>query len=166
MRGLGGGLTMKKHIGFGALTGGAILLLLPTGPVCAQDATVGGSTFRSFPSPAYVKFDTNKTGYLEIDEIDNIKRAFEEDPKNPLLKDYDGDKDRKLSNDEIGTIMPKIVVEGAADRSPGKLQGSGGQLKGALSGIDSMAGKRQAVTVTIPRPTNYNKNNQKNKKKK
>jgi hypothetical protein len=51
------------------------------------------------------KYDTNKNGKLDPDEVAALRKDFEADPKGALAR-FDTNKDGKLSDEEIAAIVP------------------------------------------------------------
>jgi Ca2+-binding EF-hand superfamily protein len=54
---------------------------------------------------AMQKYDTNKNGKLDADEIAAIRKDFAATPEGDL-KRFDADKDGKLSDEEVAKIVP------------------------------------------------------------
>ncbi|MBI5769210.1 MAG: hypothetical protein HZA93_15560 [Verrucomicrobia bacterium] len=54
----------------------------------------------------FAKYDTNKNGTLEADEIEAIKKDFDASTRKSPLKRLDANKDGKLSEDEIKSLQP------------------------------------------------------------
>ena len=53
----------------------------------------------------FAKYDTNKNGVIDGDEIAAVRKAFAADPKGEFAA-YDKDHDGKLSDEEIAAIKP------------------------------------------------------------
>lgn len=75
----------------------AVATLLFSTTVFAQSA---GPKARLF-----AKYDTNKNGVIDGDEIAAVRKAFAADPKGEFAS-YDKDHDGKLSDEEIASIKP------------------------------------------------------------
>lgn len=54
----------------------------------------------------FAKYDTNKNGTLDADEIEAIKKDFDAASKKSPIKRLDANKDGKLSEDELKSIQP------------------------------------------------------------
>lgn len=61
------------------------------------------------------KYDTNKNGKLDPDEIEALKKDFDANPKGDLAK-LDTDKDGKLSDDEIAALTSAKKGKGAKNK--------------------------------------------------
>ncbi len=74
-----------------------------------------GSTALSVPVSAaagggpkatiFAKYDTNKNGIIDGDEVAAVRKAFATEPKGAFAV-YDKDHDGKLSDEEIAAIKP------------------------------------------------------------
>jgi hypothetical protein len=53
----------------------------------------------------FAKYDTNKNGVIDGDEIAAVRKAYAADPKGEFAT-YDKDHDGKLSDEEIALIKP------------------------------------------------------------
>src|SRR3954464_11382427 len=53
----------------------------------------------------FAKFDTNKNGVIDGDEVAAVRKAFAEDPKGQFAR-YDANHDGKLDDAEIAEIKP------------------------------------------------------------
>lgn len=86
----------------------AVALLAPAGvfaadkPADKSDASLAklGPKARIF-----AKYDTNKNGVIDGDEVAAVRKAFAADPKGEFAV-YDKDHDGKLSDEEIAAIKP------------------------------------------------------------
>lgn len=101
---------MKKLPVFATLLAGAALLA----PAVARAQAGSGPKARIF-----AKYDTNKNGVIDGDEVEAVRKAYAADPKGEFAV-YDTDHDGKLSDAEIAAIKP-----------PGKGGKSGGGKKKA-----------------------------------
>ena len=66
------------------------------------------AVFAQSPGPKariFAKYDTNKNGVIDGDEIAAVRKAFAADPKGEFAA-YDKDHDGKLSDEEIAAIKP------------------------------------------------------------
>ena len=97
-------------------------LMVPTSTQ-AQGAALGPK------ARIFAKYDTNKNGVIDGDEIAAVRKAFAADPKGEFAA-YDKDHDGKLSDEEIAAIKP-----------PG-----GGGKAGAAKKADAAAKKTGAET--------------------
>lgn len=80
------------------------------------------------------KYDTDKNGKIDGDEVAAVRKAFEADKTGELAR-FDTDKDGKLSDEEIAKMAP----------------GSG--TKGAKTGEKKSGGKKKDATpVAAPAP--------------
>ena len=61
----------------------------------------------------FAKYDTNKNGVIDGDEIAAVRQAFAADPKGQFAS-YDKDRDGKLSDAEIAAIKPPGAKGGDA----------------------------------------------------
>ncbi len=70
---------------------------------------------------AIAKYDTNKNGKIDGDEIVALRKDFDADPKGDLAR-FDTNKDGKLSDEEIAAIVPGSGKKGdkAGKKSGGK----------------------------------------------
>src|SRR3954468_11367813 len=59
----------------------------------------------------FAKYDTNKNGVIDGDEIAVVRKAFAADPKGEFAT-YDKDADGKLSDEEIASIKPPGTNKG------------------------------------------------------
>lgn len=97
---------------------GAALLLLPAG---ARAANAGSGP----KATIFAKYDTNKNGVIDGDEIAAVRAAFASDPKGQFAR-YDANHDGKLDDAEIAEIKPP----GASSKKGGKSdEKSGGKKK-------------------------------------
>jgi hypothetical protein len=67
-----------------------------------------GSAFAASPGPKariFAKYDANKNGVIDGDEIAAVRKAFAEDPKGEFAR-YDANHDGKLDDAEIAAIKP------------------------------------------------------------
>jgi len=53
----------------------------------------------------FAKYDTNKNGVIDGDEVAAVRKAYAADPKGEFAK-YDTNHDGKLSDEEIAAIKP------------------------------------------------------------
>ena len=66
------------------------------------------TAFAQSPGPKariFAKYDTNKNGIIDGDEIAVVRKAFAAEPKGEFAT-YDKDHDGKLSDEEIAQIKP------------------------------------------------------------
>ena len=85
---------MKKSLLLTALVGSTLVIA----PVFA--AAGGG------PKAAiFAKYDTNKNGIIDGDEVAAVRKAYAAEPKGAFAV-YDKDHDGKLSDEEIAAIKP------------------------------------------------------------
>ena len=99
---------MKKSLLLTVALGSTLLIA----PVFA--AAGGGPKARIFE-----KYDTNKNGIIDGDEIAAVRKAFAADPKGEFAA-YDKDHDGKLSNEEIAAIKPPGAKKDGEKKSGGK----------------------------------------------
>ena len=59
----------------------------------------------------FAKYDLDHNGILNVEEAEDIARAFRQNPNDPMLKPFDTDHDGKLSDKEI---MALPAPKGAA----------------------------------------------------
>ena len=90
---------------------------------CAA-ATVlfSASTFAQSPGPKariFAKFDTNKNGVIDGDEVAVVRKAFLADLKGEFAT-YDQDADGKLSDAEIASIKPPGAKKDGEKKPGGK----------------------------------------------
>jgi len=76
----------------------------------AQSSAGGGPKARLF-----AKYDTNKNGVIDGDEVAAVRKAYADDPKGEFAK-YDSDHDGKLSDAEIAAIKPPGGAGKAGDK--------------------------------------------------
>lgn len=82
-------------------TGGAVLLgLCVAAALPVRAASAPGPKARLF-----AKYDTNKNGVIDGDEVAVVRQAFAADPKGEFAR-YDTNQDGKLSDEEIAGIKP------------------------------------------------------------
>ncbi len=67
----------------------------------------------------FAKYDTNKNGVIDGDEIAAVRKAFAADPKGEFAP-YDKDHDGKLSDEEIASIKPPGAKKDGEKKSGGK----------------------------------------------
>ena len=67
----------------------------------------------------FAKYDTNKNGVIDGDEITAVRKAFAADPKGEFAT-YDKDADGKLSDEEIASIKPPGAKKDGEKKSGGK----------------------------------------------
>jgi len=79
---------------------------------------------------AIAKYDTNKNGKIDGDEIAALRKDFDADPKGPLAR-FDTNHDGKLSDEEIAAI-----VTGAGKNSD-KADKKGGKKKSDVAAAPS-----------------------------
>jgi hypothetical protein len=95
--------------------------LLGAAVVCAT-ALFSSSLLAQSPGPKariFAKYDTNKNGVIDGDEIAAVRKAFAADPKGEFAA-YDKDHDGKLSDEEIASIKPPGGKKGGEKKSSGK----------------------------------------------
>ena len=71
----------------------------------------------------FEKYDTNKHGVIDGEEIAAVRKAFAADPKGEFAA-YDKDHDGKLSDEEIAAIKPP-----GAKKADGEKKSGGGKKK-------------------------------------
>jgi hypothetical protein len=86
-----------KKLALLAATAGLLVLLAPTSAFAQKALGPKGRLF--------AKYDTNKNGVIDGDEIIAMQKDFAADP-NGELKRYDTNNDGKLSAEEIAAIKP------------------------------------------------------------
>jgi len=67
----------------------------------------------------FAKYDTNKNGVIDGEEIAAVRKAFAADPKGEFAA-YDKDHDGKLSDEEIAAIKPPGGKKGGGKKDDGK----------------------------------------------
>ncbi len=67
----------------------------------------------------FLKYDTNKNGVIDGDEIEVVRKAFAADLKGEFAA-YDVDHDGKLSSEEIANIRPPGAKKDGEKKSGGK----------------------------------------------
>jgi Ca2+-binding EF-hand superfamily protein len=67
----------------------------------------------------FAKYDTNKNGVIDGDEIVAVRKAFAADLKGEFAS-YDKDADGKLSDEEIASIKPPGANKGGEKKGGGK----------------------------------------------
>ena len=83
-------------------------LLAVTAVSAALLFSATATAFAQSPGPKgriFAKYDTNKNGVIDGDEIAAVRKAFEADPKGEFAA-YDANHDGKLSDEEIASIKP------------------------------------------------------------
>ena len=91
--------------------------LLGAAVVCAT-ALFSTSLFAQSPGPKariFAKYDTNKNGVIDGDEIEAVRKAFAADPKGEFAV-YDTNHDGKLSDEEIAAIKPPGGKKGGSKK--------------------------------------------------
>jgi hypothetical protein len=68
----------------------------------------------------FAKYDTNKNGLIDGDEVAVVRAAYTADPKGEFAV-YDTNHDGKLSDEEIAAIKPP-GAKGGAKKEDGKLK--------------------------------------------
>lgn len=90
--------------------------------IVASVAAFAMTAFAQSPGPKariFVKYDTNKNGVIDGDEIAAVRKAFEADPKGEFAA-YDVNHDGKLSDEEIAGIKPPGAKKDGEKKSGGK----------------------------------------------
>lgn len=80
------------------------------------------TAFAQSPGPKariFLKYDTNKNGVIDGDEIAAVRKAFAAEPKGEFVA-YDVNGDGKLSDEEIAGIKPPGAKKDGAKKSGGK----------------------------------------------
>ncbi len=72
----------------------------------------------------FLKYDTNKNGVIDGDEIAVVRKAFAADPKGEFVA-YDVNGDGKLSDEEIAGIKPPGAKKDGEKKSGGKKKADG-----------------------------------------
>ena len=67
----------------------------------------------------FTKYDTNKNGVIDGDEIAAVRKAFAAEPKGEFAS-YDKNKDGKLDDAEIAAIKPPGAKKDGEKKSGGK----------------------------------------------
>ena len=81
-----------------------------------------GLAAQSSPGPKariFAKYDTNKNGVIDGDEVAAVRKAFAADPKGEFAT-YDKDHDGKLSDEEIAGIKPPGAKKDGDKKGGGK----------------------------------------------
>lgn len=99
---------MKKTAIFSALIG-----LLATG------APVGAFAAEGPKARIFTKYDSNKNGVIDGDEIAAVRKAFAADPKGEFAT-YDRNGDGKLDDAEVAAIKPPGAKKGGGKKEGGK----------------------------------------------
>ena len=90
---------------------------------CASAAMLFSATaFAQSPGPKakiFAKYDTNKNGVIDGDEVAVVRKAFLADPKGEFAN-YDSDHDGKLSDAEIAGIKPPGAKKDGEKKAGGK----------------------------------------------
>jgi hypothetical protein len=95
--------------------------LLGAAVVCAT-VFFSSSLLAQSPGPKariFAKYDTNKNGIIDGDEVEAVRKAFAADPKGEFAA-YDTNHDGKLSDEEIANIKPPGGKKGGDKKSGGK----------------------------------------------
>ena len=91
-----------------------LLLVVLLVPVVAFAQVAAGPKARIF-----AKYDTNKNGVIDGDEVAAVRKAFAADPKGEFAS-YDKDHDGKLSDEEIAGIKPPGAKKDGEKKGGGK----------------------------------------------
>ncbi|MBI5766489.1 MAG: EF-hand domain-containing protein [Verrucomicrobia bacterium] len=67
----------------------------------------------------FAKYDTNKNGVIDGDEVEAVRKAFAADPKGEFAR-YDTDHDGKLSDKEIADLKPPGAKKAGEKKNGGK----------------------------------------------
>jgi len=67
----------------------------------------------------FAKYDTNKNGAIDGDEVAAVRKAFAAEPKGEFAT-YDKDHDGKLSDEEIAGIKPPGAKKDGEKKGAGK----------------------------------------------
>jgi hypothetical protein len=70
----------------------------------------------------FTKYDANKNGVIDGDEVAAVRKAFAADPKGEFAT-YDRDHDGKLSDEEIAGIKPPGGKKAGEKKAGGKKAG-------------------------------------------
>src|SRR3954462_6008392 len=95
------------------------VVLLTAGPAIAANSGSGPK------ATIFAKFDTNKNGVIDGDEIAAVRAAFAAEPKGQFAR-YDTNHDGKLDDAEIAEIKPP----GAGGKKGEKKSGGGKKKSG------------------------------------
>ena len=85
-------------------------------------AAVSVTTFAQSLGPKarlFAKYDSNKNGVIDGDEVAAVRKAFAADPKGEFST-YDKDHDGKLSDEEIANIKPPGAKKDGEKKAGGK----------------------------------------------
>lgn len=82
-------------------------------------STVGLAQPTGPKAKIFAKYDTNKNGVIDGDEVAAVRKAYAADPKGEFAV-YDTDHDGKLSDEEIAAIKPPGGKKGGKDSSEKK----------------------------------------------
>lgn len=84
-------------------------------------ALPGASAAEGPKARIFTKYDTNKNGIIDGDEIAAVRKAFAAEPKGEFAG-YDKNQDGKLDDAEIAAIKPPGAKKDGEKKSGGKKQ--------------------------------------------
>ncbi|MSU24498.1 MAG: hypothetical protein EXS32_11830 [Opitutus sp.] len=82
-------------------------------------APLGASAAEGPKARIFTKYDTNKNGAIDGDEIVAVRKAFAAEPKGEFAT-YDKNSDGKLDDAEIAAIKPPGSKKGGEKKEGGK----------------------------------------------
>lgn len=83
---------------------------------------LSGTAFAQSPGPKariFAKYDTNKNGVIDGDEVAAVRKAFASEPKGEFAA-YDQNHDGQLSDEEIAGIKPPGAKKSGEKKRDGK----------------------------------------------
>jgi Ca2+-binding EF-hand superfamily protein len=97
------------------------LLTAVIATVCTGAFLVAPASAQSLGPKAriFAKYDTNKNGVIDGDEIAAVRAAFAAEPKGQFAT-YDKNSDGKLSDEEVASIKPPGAKKAREKKSSGK----------------------------------------------
>lgn len=95
----------------------------------------------------FAKYDLNKNGVIDGDEVAAVRKDFAAEPKGDLAR-YDADHDGKLSDAEIALIKPP----GQRDKKAGGGKKGGGKSEPKPVEAANPASTQSAPVTVAPKP--------------
>ena len=87
-------------------------------------APLGASAAEGPKARIFTKYDTNKNGAIDGDEIVAVRKAFAAEPKGEFAS-YDKNTDGQLDDAEIAAIKPPGATKDGEKKSGGKKKADG-----------------------------------------
>jgi hypothetical protein len=94
------------------------LVALLAAAICLSPAGIAASSTPGPKARIFAKYDTNKNGVIDGDEVAVVRKAFAAEPKGEFAN-YDLNHDGKLDDQEIANIKPPGGKKSGAKKQAG-----------------------------------------------